>query len=340
VIIGSGSASFEMLRYLTERLPVMTTPRWVRTRVQPIAVRDALHYLVASAGLPAGVSGGFDIGGPEVLSYAEMMHRYATVAGLRRRLILRVAVLSPRLSSLWVGLVTPVPAAVAKPLVLSLVHEAVVQPRHDIRRVLPEPAGGLTGFDAALRAALWQVRAVAVRPAATGAESDPARPLPSDPPWSGGSVYIDLRRRRVPVPATALWRVIEGLGGVRGWPGSPLAWSLRGRLDRLAGGPARGRRVWTPHRLRVGDKVDFWRVEEIRPGQLLRLRAELRMPGRAWLEMRVADQRDGSCTYVQRAVFLPSELAGHAYWLAARSLHAPVFGAMARDIAGAAARLH
>jgi hypothetical protein len=204
--------------------------------------------------------------------------------------------------------------------------------------VLPEPAGGLTEFDDALRAALCQVRSVAVRPA--GAESDPARPLPSDPPWSGGSVYIDLRRRRVPVPATALWRVIEGLGGVKGWPGSPLAWSLRGRLDRLVGGQARSRRAWTPHRLRVGDKVDFWRVDEIRPGQLLRLRAELRMPGRAWLEMRVADQRNGSCTYVQRAVFLPRGLAGHAYWLAARSLHAPVFGAMARDIAGAAARLH
>ncbi|WBB79464.1 SDR family oxidoreductase [Micromonospora sp. WMMD882] len=337
VIIGSGSASFEMLRHLTERLPVMVTPRWVRNRIQPIAVRDVLRYLIGCATLPPEVSRAFDVGGPDVLTFGDTMQRYAAVAGLRRRLILPVRPLTPSLSSHWVGVVTPVPNRIARPLVESLVHEAVAH-EHDIARHVPDPPGGLTGFDEAVRLALTRVRdaEVETRWSTASGPDAPAEPLPSDPAWSGGSTYTDRRERRVDAPPEALWRVIEGIGGEHGWYSFPLAWSVRGALDRLVGGVGlrRGRRH--PERLYVGEALDFWRVEEIVPGSLLRLRAEMRLPGRAWLELRADQTDDGVSRYVQRAVFLPRGLAGHAYWAAVAPFHALVFGGMARNIARAA----
>ncbi|HEX8345502.1 MAG TPA: SDR family oxidoreductase [Actinoplanes sp.] len=332
VIIGSGSASFEMLRYLTERLPVMITPRWVTNRIQPIAVRDVLRYLVACADLPADVNRGFDIGGPDVLTYRDMMRRYARVAGLRKRLIIPVKPLTPRLSAHWVGTVTPVPNAIARPLVASLVHEAVSH-EHDIAEYVPD--NGLLGFDEAVRLALGKIRDANVETrwsTASGLDAA-AEPLASDPAWSGGSVYTDVRERPVAAPAEALWRVIEGVGGEHGWYSFPLAWSIRGWLDRLVGGVGlrRGRR--DPQRLYVGDALDFWRVEEIVPGELLRLRAEMKVPGRAWLEMRAESTGDGRSVYRQRAVFLPRGLAGHAYWASVLPFHGVVFAGMARNIA-------
>ena len=194
VIIGSGSASFEMLRYLTERLPVMVTPVWVQNRLQPIAVHDVLRYLVGCAGLPAGVSRRFDIGGPDVLTYADMMRRYAAVAGLPPRLLLPVPLLTPRLSSLWVGLVTPVPAGLARPLVESLRNE-VVCAEHDIARYVPDPPGGLVGIDEAIALALRHTREgdVSTRWSSAGTPGAPSDPLPSDPSWAGGSLYVDDR---------------------------------------------------------------------------------------------------------------------------------------------------
>ncbi|MFI5929445.1 SDR family oxidoreductase [Micromonospora sp. NPDC051543] len=334
VIIGSGSASFEMLRYLTERLPAMVTPRWVRNRIQPIAVRDVLRYLAGCATLPPEVNRGFDIGGPDVLTFRDMMHRYARVAGLRRRVIVPVRPLTPSLSSHWVGLITPVPNKIARPLVESLIHEAVAH-EHDIARYVPDPPGGLTGFDEAVRLALAKVRDAQVETrwsTASGTDA-PAEPLPSDPDWSGGTVYTDVRERAVDASPAALWRVIEGVGGEHGWYSFPLAWSVRGWLDRLVGGVGlrRGRR--DPHRLQVGEALDFWRVEEIIPGELLRLRAEMRLPGRAWLEMRALPAENGHSRYQQRAVFLPRGLAGHAYWGSVTPFHAVIFGGMARNIA-------
>ncbi|MEU1749242.1 SDR family oxidoreductase [Micromonospora arida] len=334
VIIGSGSASFEMLRYLTERLPAMVTPRWVGNRIQPIAVRDVLHYLAGCADLPAEVNRGFDVGGPDVLTFREMMQRYARVAGLRQRIIVPVRPLTPSLSSHWVGLITPVPNKIARPLVESLIHEAVAH-EHDIARYVPDPPGGLTGFDEAVALALAKVRDAQVETRWSNASGPdaPAEPLPSDPEWSGGSVYTDVRERAVDAPPAALWRVVEGVGGEHGWYSFPLAWSIRGWLDRLVGGVGlrRGRR--DPHRLQVGEALDFWRVEEIVPGELLRLRAEMRLPGRAWLEMRVLPAEDGRSRYQQRAVFLPRGLPGHAYWKSVAPFHAVVFGGMARNIA-------
>ncbi|WFE52072.1 SDR family oxidoreductase [Micromonospora sp. WMMD1155] len=334
VIIGSGSASFEMLRYLTERLPAMITPRWVRNRIQPIAVRDVLHYLAGCVELPAEVNRGFDVGGPDVLTFSDMMQRYARVAGLRRRIILPVRPLTPSLSSHWVGLITPVPNKIARPLVESLIHEAVAH-EHDIARYVPDPPDGLTGFDEAVALALAKVRdaQVETRWSTASGPDAPAEPLPSDPDWSGGTAYTDVRERAVDASPAALWRVVEGVGGEHGWYSFPLAWSVRGWLDRLVGGVGlrRGRR--DPHRLQVGEALDFWRVEEIVPGELLRLRAEMRLPGRAWLEMRVVPTDDGRSRYQQRAVFLPRGLAGHTYWGSVAPFHAVVFGGMARNIA-------
>ncbi|MFE5081389.1 SDR family oxidoreductase [Streptomyces mirabilis] len=338
VIIGSGSASFEMLRYLTERLPVMVTPRWVRTRIQPIGVRDVLRTLVGSTRMPAEVNRAFDIGGPEVLTYLEMMQRYAAVAGLPRRLILPVPVLTPGLSSHWVGLVTPVPASIARPLTESLRHEVVCH-EHDIARYVPDPPGRPFGFDEAVSLALQRVRdaQVTTRWSSASVPGAPSDPLPTDPDWAGGSLYTDQRERSVDAPPAALWRVIEGIGGENGWYSFPPAWALRGRLDRLVGGVGlrRGRR--DAARLRVGDSLDFWRVEEIEPGRLLRLRAEMRLPGLAWLEMYAEAGAERGSRYRQRALFHPHGLLGHAYWWSISPFHAVVFGGMARNIAKAAA---
>ncbi|MEU9058892.1 SDR family oxidoreductase [Streptomyces sp. NPDC048430] len=339
VIIGSGSASFEMLRYLTERLPVMVTPSWVSTRIQPIAVRDVLRYLVGSAHMPADVNRTFDIGGPDVMTYRDMMQKYAQVAGLPHRLILPVPMLSPGLSSHWVGLVTPVPASIARPLAESLRHEVVCQ-EHDIADHVPDGPGQPFSFATALSLALQRVREarVTTRWSSASTPGIPSDPLPTDPDWAGGSLYTDVRERDVDASPEALWRVVEGIGGENGWYSFPPAWAVRGWLDRLVGGVGlrRGRR--DAQRLRVGDSLDFWRVEEIEPGRLLRLRAEMRLPGLAWLDMYVEKGEDGRSHYRQRAVFHPSGLLGHAYWWSVSPFHAVVFGGMARNIALAAGR--
>jgi uncharacterized protein YbjT (DUF2867 family) len=339
VILGSGSASFEMLRYLTERLPAMVTPRWVRNRIQPIAIGDVIRYLAACAtSLPADVNRTFDIGGPDVLTYVSMMQRYAALAGLRRRVIVPVPVLSPSLSSHWVGLVTPVPNAIARPLVESLRHEVVCH-EHDIAQWVPDPPGGLVTFDDAVRLALAHIRDgdVVTRWSNASWPGTPADALPTDPDWAGGSLYVDKRVAEVDAEPADLWRIVEGIGGVNGWYSWPLAWQARGWIDRLVGGVGlrRGRR--DPSRLRSGDAVDFWRVDEVEPGRLLRLRAEMRLPGLAWLELRVDPTGDGS-TYTQRAVFWPRGLAGHIYWWSVAPFHRLVFGGMARNIAAAATR--
>jgi uncharacterized protein YbjT (DUF2867 family) len=339
VIIGSGSASFEMLRYLTERLPVMVTPRWVRTRIQPIGVRDVLRYLVGSARMPADVDRAFDIGGPEVVTYLEMMRCYAAVAGLPRRLIVPVPVLTPRLSSHWVGLVTPVPHSIARPLTESLRHEVVCH-EHDIAEHVPDGPGRPLPFQEALALALRRVRdaQVATRWSSAAVPGAPSDPLPTDPDWAGGSLYRDERELSVDASREALWKVIEGIGGDNGWYSFPLAWAVRGWLDRFVGGVGlrRGRR--DAERLRAGDSLDFWRVEEIEPGHLLRLRAEMRLPGLAWLEMYAEDDGQGRTRFRQRALFHPRGLFGHVYWWSVSPFHAVVFGGMARNITRAAVK--
>lgn len=340
VIIGSGSASFEMLRYLTERLPAMVTPRWVHNRIQPIAIRDVLRYLVGCAELPPEVNRSFDIGGRDVITYRQMMQRYAAVAGLRRRIIAPVPVLSPTLSAHWVGFITPVPASIAKPLVASLRNEVVCS-ENDIQTYVPPPPSGLLTFERAVQLALVRVRDanVVTRWSNASVPGAPAEPLPHDPEWAGGSLYSDDRSRVVDAPPEALWEIIEGIGGKNGWYSFPLAWEVRGVLDRMVGGVGlrRGRR--NARRLRVGETVDFWRVEERVPNALLRLRAEMKMPGLAWLELSVEKDEEGRTVFHQRAIYHPHGLPGHAYWWSVAPFHGVVFQSMLVNISSAAERL-
>lgn len=336
VVIGSGSASFEMVRHLTEVLPYMPAPRWVRNRIQPIAVRDVLHYLLGAARVPPNVNRAVDIGGPDVLRYGQMMNGYALEAGLRQRPIAALPVLTPRLASLWVNLVTPIPAAIARPLVASLQNECVVKDRA-VDALIPPPADGLTPYRTAVRLALSRVEEDAVETSWQDAEvlGVPSDPLPSDPEWAGRTVFTDVRTARTTASPEALWRVIEGIGGENGWYSSPLLWAVRGWIDRLVGGIglARGRR--SRERLAVGDALDFWRVEALEPGRMLRLRAEMKVPGLAWLELRASPDGDGS-RYDQRAVFFPRGLAGRVYWFAVLPFHGFIFAGMASRITAAA----
>ena len=329
VIIGSGSLSFEMLRYLTEVLPVMTTPRWVRTRCQPIAVGDVLDLLVRVLDDPEPVSRVLEIGGPDVLTYQQMMRAYADEVGLRR-LILPVPFLSPGLSSLWVGLVTPLPPRVARPLVESLRTEAVV--RDDTaRRLFPHDP---LPYREALRLALATPSdAVATR--WSDAAPSPAHPAPGDPEWSGGTLFTD--RRVVPTDAEPhqLFWAFSRIGGDVGYYGLTWAWKLRGVLDRLVGGVGlrRGRRH--PEHLREGEALDFWRVDRITPGRMLRLQAEMRLPGEAYLQWEIDPMEDGS-DLVQTAIFRPRGLLGRLYWYVMAPFHSYIFPRMAWKMAAAA----
>lgn len=337
VIIGSGSASFEMMRYLTERLPAMVAPKWLDNRIQPIAVRDVLRYLVGAARMPATVSRTFDIGGPDILTYRQMMQRYAVVAGLPPRFIRTVPVLTPRLASLWVGLVTPVPSGLARPLVQSLVHEVVAK-EGDIHDHVPDPPTGLLGFDRAVELALSRVREFDVSTTWSSAATPhaPSNPLPQDPDWAGGSLYTDDRHTVVDAEPESLWTVIEGVGGAHGWYSWKLGWVARGLMDKVFGGPGlrRGRRH--PNELAVGDALDWWRVEALEEGHLLRLRAEMRLPGLAWLELIAETDDKGRTVFRQRATYHPHGLLGQAYWWAVLPFHGIVFGGMQRNIAKAA----
>jgi uncharacterized protein YbjT (DUF2867 family) len=340
VIIGSGSLSFEMLRYLTERLPILITPNWVDSRIQPIAVRDVLRYLVESAAMSPEVSRGFDIGGPDVLTYREMMMVYAKVAGLKSRRIISLPFMTPSLSSHWVGLVTPVPKIIARALMESLVNEVICK-EHNISSYIPDPEGGLTNFQTAVELALQRIQdgRVTTRWASATHLGAPSDPLPTDPDWAGGSLYVDERVRIVHSTPAQLWHIIEGIGGEHGWYSWRLGWWTRGILDRFVGGPGlrRGRR--DAFNLVIGDALDWWRVEELEENHLLRLRAEMRLPGLAWLELIVEKDNQGQTLFRQRALFHPLGPAGGFYWAMIKPFHRLVFGGMQRNIGRAAENL-
>lgn len=341
LVIGSGSASFEMVRHLTDVLPVMPAPKWVMNKIQPIAVRDALHYLLGAASLPPELNRTFDIGGPEILSYAGMMRGYADAAGFRRPLVIPLPVLTPWLAAQWVNLVTPVPRSLAVPLVESLQHDCVAREK-DIAAHIPEPEGGLTPYSRAVELALRKIESGTVETswATAHALSAPADPLPSDPDWAGLTVFTDQRSTTSEIPPENIWAVVEGIGGTNGYYSLPFAWTVRGWMDKLAGGAglARGRR--SPNKLRLNDTVDWWRVETLEQGHLLRLRAEMVVPGRAWLEFEVTPRADGpGSVFRQRAIFFPRGLSGRLYWLAVLPFHGIIFKGMAGRIAAAARRL-
>ena len=308
VIIGAGSASFEMLRYLTDRLPLMVTPKWLRTRVQPIAVGDVLYYLTNAAELPAEVSRAFDIGGPETFTYTEMSARYAAISGLRKRIAVPVPVLTPRLSSHWVNLITPLPRSLASSLMDSLEND-VVCTEHDIAEHIPDPDGGLMHYDDAVELALARVSEpqLHTRWSRLATDDCPAQPLPTDPDWAGGSLHEDECERRVHADTETVWQAFESSIAERGWSPAPPSWGLRG-----------------------------WLVEHIERPHLLRLRANGSMPGRLWLELSVRDDGDGGSRYRLRALFQPYGLAGEAFWTASSPFRGAILGGIARDIAARA----
>ena len=320
VVIGSGSASFEMLRYLVEVLPIMVTPKWVSTKSQPIAISDVLNYLLKVIESPTPYHGIYEIGGPDVVSYATMMAIYAEEAGLSRRRLIPVPVLSPRLSSHWVGIVTPVPASLARPLVDSLVNEVIVRDTKTIDE-LGEPKRSLRE---AINLALGSTVRNEVPTAYTDADLRPFRSYETDPSWAGGTEVVDVRVANSSTSPERLFAAVTSLGGTKGWHRGEWLWRLRGVFDQLWGGPGlrRGRRH--PSELRVGDFVDFWRVDELVLERKLKLHAEMVLPGEAWLEWTIHATPTGS-RIEQRARFKPRGLLGRAYWYAVVPFHSLVF---------------
>jgi uncharacterized protein YbjT (DUF2867 family)/uncharacterized protein YndB with AHSA1/START domain len=319
MIIGSGSASFEILRYLVERLPVMITPRWVNTLAQPIAIRNVLHYLQACLSVPATVGQTLDIGGPDVLTYRHLMQLAARELGLRRRVIVPVPVLTPRLSALWIHLVTPVPYEIAKPLGEGLRNRVVCRDDRALE-LMPQT---LLSAQQSIAAALARI----IRHDVETAWSD-AAPMPGDAPWAGGKVFIDERQIEVAAPPARVFEAFCKVGGEHGWFGADWLWWLRGAMDRVIGGPGlrRGRR--DPDHLQVGDAVDFWRVLDIEPGRRVTLGAEMKLPGHAQLQFTVEPISPGQSRLTQTARFWPRGLLGLAYWYAVCPLHGIVFQRM------------
>ena len=333
IIIGSGSASFEMLRHLTHRLPVMTTPKWVSNRTHPIAIRDVLYYLKNAAALKTPVGKIYDIGGPEILSYADMMQKFAKLSGLPRRWIIKVPVLTPGLSSLWIGLVTPVPTALARPLVGSLISEVVADPAKSIDDLIPPPQEGLLSVETAMSLALSKIsdHGVETRWSDASIPTAPWQKAQGDPEWAGETILRDRRQVLSEKSAEAIWKQIEGIGGEHGWFGADFLWFMRGLIDRIFGGVGlrRGRR--DQDLLRVGESLDFWRVEELERGRRLKLYAEMILPGKAWLEFSI-EEKNGKTLITQEATFSPRGLGGRLYWYAVAPFHVFVFPTMLRNL--------
>jgi uncharacterized protein YbjT (DUF2867 family) len=324
VIVGSGSASFEMIRHLTERLPAMICPRWVYTRVQPIAIDNVLDYLVAAPAVPASAGQVVEIGGADVVTYGGMMLGYAKVRGLRRWLV-PVPVLTPRLSSYWVHWVTPIPAEIAVPLIEGLRNEVVV--RDDTARTL-FPLVQPLDYETSVQRALADLDAGHLESTWSDALSTSAGDVAPFVFTQQDGMLIERRQRLVKAPPAVVYAAFSGVGGAHGWPSFDWLWRLRGGLDRMVGGVGfrRGRR--DPDQLRVGDALDFWRVEAVEPGRLLRLRAEMKVPGRAWLQFEATPQDDGQTLLTQTAFFAPKGLSGLLYWYSVYPIHGPIFSTM------------
>lgn len=323
MIIGSGSASFEILRYLVERLPLMVTPRWVRTKCQPIAVRDVLGYLVEALDCEEACGKTFDIGGPDVLTYEELMQLLARKLGLPKRWVIPVPVLTPRLSSLWIHLVTPVDRNIARPLAEGLRNEVVCQTDLALR-LLPQD---LLTVEEAFEKAI-------VKEDSSLVETDwtDAGVIPGDPDWAGGKLFEDHREIEVNATAQSVFEAVCRIGGRKGYYGANFLWRLRGVLDRLAGGPGllRGRK--NVDSVSFGDVLDCWRVVGIERDSRLTLRAEMRLPGVAVLEFKVVRTESEGVVLTQTARFRPRGLLGLLYWYSTLPLHAIVFSKMIAGI--------
>jgi uncharacterized protein YbjT (DUF2867 family) len=329
IIIGSGSLSFEMIRSLVDRLPVMITPRWVRIRAQPVAVEDVIGYLVAAREAPIDGSIVVEIGGADVVSYGRIMEEYARQRGLKR-LTIPVPVLTPWLSSLWLGLVTPLYATTGRKLIDSIQHETIVHDPEPAKKFVIRPRGISEAVARALRHEDQEFAATRW--------NDSRSSRGRERSWGGtrfGSRLVDSRDAVVRASPEAAFAPIRRIGGSTGWYYGNMLWRIRGFVDILAGGAGlrHGRR--SPDRLAVGDTVDFWRVEAVEENRLLRLASEMKLPGRAWLQFEVAP-RTGKSVITQTAMFDPVGVPGLLYWYALRPVHSLIFGGMLRGIAKAA----
>jgi len=329
IVVGSGSKSFEMIRYLTERVPIMICPQWVYSRVQPIAIRNVLQYLIPAIEKEQTKDEIIEIGGKNAITYADMMKIYAEINELKR-LFVPVPVLSPALSSHWVHWMTPVPASLARPLIEGLKNDVVVKD-DKAKKLFPEVHP--LSYKKAVELAMVRIDTEEVETtwndALISSKGD-ERPVVLE---SKLGLNIERRIRKVPVAQEKVFQTFISLGGKKGWLTFDWAWKLRGILDRLVGGVGfrRGRRH--PTELRVGDALDFWRVEAIKPGQLLRLRAEMKVPGRAWLEFQSISEDGDKTKLVQTAYFAPKGLLGLLYWYLLYPIHALIFSSMIDEIA-------
>jgi uncharacterized protein YbjT (DUF2867 family) len=331
-VVGAGSMSFEMIRYLTELLPVMVCPRWVNTRVQPIAIRNLLDYLIASLELPESGNRTFEVGGAEVLQYKQMLMRYAKVRGLRR-LLLQVPVLTPRLSSYWIHWVTPVPAKLARPVVEGFRNEAIVSDDLALRLF---PQIHPMGYGDAVQQALAYLSADDVETTWSDAlATSQGDVMPVILKMHDG-MLIEQRRQIVNAPPVVAFQTCSKLGGEEGWPAFNWAWRLRGAIDRLVGGVGFRRSRRDLDELRVGDALDFWRVEAVQPGHLLRLRAEMKVPGRAWLQFEAVPAQESKTLLIQSAYFASKGLFGLIYWYLLYPIHGLIFSQMIRKLAARA----
>ncbi len=329
IVIGSGSLSFEMIRALVERLPVMITPSWVKIRAQPIATQDVLQYLRAGLDGPSTGCPIYEIGGPDQVSYGELMREYARQRGLHR-LMFSVPVLTPRLSSLWLGLVTPLYARVGRKLIDSIRHPTVVQDQTALRIFAVRPIGASAAIGKALRNE--------DRECAETRWSDALSAAGPVPHWGGvryGNRLIDSRTAHVAALPAVAFLPIQRIGGATGWYFGNWLWRIRGWMDLLVGGVGMRRSRRNREQLTTGDVLDCWRVETFEPGRILRLAAEMKMPGRAWLEFEVTGDAGGSLIR-QTAIFDPVGLGGLMYWYLVYPLHQLVFAGMLRGIARAA----
>jgi len=328
VIVGSGSLSFEMIRYLTERVPIMICPRWVYTRIQPIGVRDTLAYLVSAISTPQSTGQIIEIGGADVITYRDMMFGYANARNMRRYMI-PVPVLTPRLSSYWVHLVTPIPSDIARPLIEGLRNEVVVLD-DSAHKIFPNIRPGT--FAEAVNRALDKLSAKEVETSWADAlvSSEPEKEPLVLSTYDG--MILEQRQQAVNASPDAIFRAFSSLGGANGWLYFDWAWRLRGIIDRLIGGVGlrRGRRH--PTDVRVGDALDFWRVEAVEINRLLRLRAEMKVPGRAWLQFKIESTEDGGTQLIQTAFFAPKGLFGLMYWYSLYPIHGLIFSGMIRKL--------
>lgn len=329
VIVGSNSVSFEMIRYLTERVPVMICPRWVYTRTQPIGIREVLEYLTAALAVPESSGRIIEIGGADVVTYGDMMMLYAEVRGLKRWMV-PVPVLTPRLSSYWVNLVTPIPGVIARPLIEGLRNENVVRDP-SARQLFPEIQP--VSYRTSVKRALDRLQASDVETAWSDALSTSQSDATPVILTNQEGMILEHRQRTVEASPADVFAVFTGLGGKRGWLYMNWAWRIRGFMDRMIGGVGlrRGRR--DPDKLRVGDALDFWRVEAVESEQMMRLRAEMKLPGEAWLQFQVTSREDNQVLLTQTAFFAPKGLMGVLYWYALYPFHRFIFSGLIDQIA-------